>query len=58
MALAGALVPSVPSFGGAGAGVPGAPMMGNTYILQVDGKDKVVGTRDEVLDAWAQMEQF
>lgn len=31
---------------------------GDTYILQVDGKEKVVGSRDDVLDAWQQMASF
>jgi hypothetical protein len=53
-ALAGALVPSM----GAAVGTTGSPTVmgaGSTYILQVNGQEKVVGSRDEVLAAWEQM---
>ena len=53
-ALAGALVPSM----GAAVGMTGSPTVmgaGSTYILQVNGQEKVVGSRDEVLAAWEQM---
>ncbi len=53
-ALAGALVPS---FGGAAMGAPAGMAGGNTVqdILQVQGDAKVVGSRDDVIDAWLQM---
>jgi hypothetical protein len=39
-------------------GMTGSPTVmgsGSTYILQVNGQEKVVGSRDEVLAAWEQM---
>jgi hypothetical protein len=58
-ALAGALAPSMsgmaPAFAGAsGSGGQGGP----TFILQVDGANKVVGTRSDVLDGWDQIGRF
>jgi len=60
MAMAGAAVPAfaAPNFGTAlPAGLTSAAS-GDTFVLQVDGKAKVVGTREEVLDAWDQMASF
>jgi hypothetical protein len=53
-ALTGALVPS---FGTAAMGAPAGMAGGTTvqYILQVQGDAKVVGSRDDVIDAWLQM---
>ena len=59
MAMASAAAPSL------GIGQMGAvPAMstaaggGPTYILQVEGREKVVGSREEVLAAWEQMASF
>lgn len=56
-ALAGSLAPALGTTALAGAGTPSVGS-GVTFVLQVEGKEKVVGTRDEVLDAWQQMASF
>lgn len=56
-ALAGALVPSL---GGGAGGMAGGMGTGTTiqYILQVEGKEVTVGSRDDVLDRWDQLFGF
>lgn len=56
----GQMALAAPAFAPLSGLAPGgmSSVAGDTYILQVDGKEKVVGSRDDVLDAWQQMASF
>lgn len=53
----GAVTPSVPALGGAALAAAAGGVV-NNFNLVVEGKPKLVGTRDEVIAAWQQMGAF
>lgn len=56
--LLGATLTPAPGFAAPPFGATSGITPGNTYILQVDGADKIVGSREDVLRGWEQLESF